>query len=77
MGLVLKFVFLRKTNRGIERGSVKLLPMSWVCVPQTPNSFVLLGWETSASDSRILRDAVNRQNGLKVPIGMNSHIIIS
>lgn len=32
--------------------------------------YVLLGWEGSAADSRVLRDAVNRNNGLKVPIGM-------
>ncbi|XP_028085400.1 uncharacterized protein LOC114286431 [Camellia sinensis] len=33
--------------------------------------YVLLGWEGSASDSRVLRDAVSRPNGLKVPTGMN------
>ncbi|XP_057774908.1 uncharacterized protein LOC130993865 [Salvia miltiorrhiza] len=31
--------------------------------------YVLSGWEGSASDSRVLRDAVNRVNGLKVPRG--------
>ncbi|CAL5324843.1 unnamed protein product [Camellia sinensis] len=31
--------------------------------------YVLPGWEGSASDSRVLRDAVNRPNGLKVPTG--------
>ncbi|KAL8543696.1 hypothetical protein ACS0TY_004312 [Phlomoides rotata] len=31
--------------------------------------YVLTGWEGSATDSRVLRDAINRQNGLKVPIG--------
>jgi hypothetical protein len=33
--------------------------------------YVLAGWEGSASDSRILRDAIIRENGLKVPIGMD------
>ncbi|KAI5325282.1 hypothetical protein L3X38_034356 [Prunus dulcis] len=31
--------------------------------------FVLPGWEGSASDSRVLRDAITRPNGLKVPNG--------
>ncbi|KAL8541981.1 hypothetical protein ACS0TY_003005 [Phlomoides rotata] len=29
--------------------------------------YVLTGWEGSAADSRVLRDAINRANGLKVP----------
>ncbi|XP_057766724.1 uncharacterized protein LOC130987124 [Salvia miltiorrhiza] len=32
-------------------------------------AYVLPGWEGSAADSRILRDALNRDNGLKVPKG--------
>ncbi|KAL6219007.1 hypothetical protein ACLB2K_012214 [Fragaria x ananassa] len=31
--------------------------------------FVLLGWEGSASDSRVLHDAVTRTSGLRVPTG--------
>ncbi|XP_057760252.1 protein ALP1-like [Arachis stenosperma] len=31
--------------------------------------YVLSGWEGSASDSRILRDAISRRNNLKIPIG--------
>ena len=31
--------------------------------------FVLSGWEGSAADSRILRDAISRHNRLKVPKG--------
>ncbi|KAK6152908.1 hypothetical protein DH2020_012547 [Rehmannia glutinosa] len=30
-------------------------------------TFVLSGWEASAADSRVLRDAVTRSNGLRVP----------
>ncbi|XP_062079541.1 uncharacterized protein LOC133783998 [Humulus lupulus] len=29
--------------------------------------YVLLGWEGSVADSRVLRDAISRTNGLKVP----------
>jgi hypothetical protein len=38
--------------------------------------YVLVGWEGSSSDSRVLRDAISRPNGLKVPIGMTILIII-
>ncbi|XP_020979204.1 protein ALP1-like [Arachis ipaensis] len=31
--------------------------------------YVLSGWEGLASDSRILRDAITRRNGLKIPVG--------
>lgn len=31
--------------------------------------YMLTGWEGSAADSRVLRDAVSRNNGLKVPQG--------
>ncbi|KAL4305887.1 uncharacterized protein [Arachis hypogaea] len=32
--------------------------------------YALSDWERSASDSRVLRDAINRRNGLKIPVGM-------
>ena len=35
--------------------------------------YVLAGWEGSAGDARVLPDAVNRENGFRVPIGMNAH----
>ncbi|KAL8479058.1 hypothetical protein ACS0TY_030816 [Phlomoides rotata] len=31
--------------------------------------YVLTGWEGSVADSRVLRNAINRENGLKVPRG--------
>ena len=31
--------------------------------------YVLPGWEGSAADGRVLRDAVTRRSGLKVPTG--------
>ncbi|PNX76503.1 hypothetical protein L195_g032452 [Trifolium pratense] len=40
-----------------------------VCTRDMRFIYVLAGWEGSASDSRVLRDAINRPNGLKVPIG--------
>ena len=32
---------------------------------------VLVSWEGSAADSRILRDALSRENGLQVPKGIS------
>ncbi|GLT25958.1 hypothetical protein SLA2020_010560 [Shorea laevis] len=40
-----------------------------VCSRNLQFVFVLPGWEGSASDSRVLRDAIARENGLRVPIG--------
>ncbi|XP_047951638.1 protein ALP1-like isoform X2 [Salvia hispanica] len=40
-----------------------------VCDPQLRFTYLLPGWEGSAADSRILRDAVTRPLGLKVPKG--------
>ena len=38
-----------------------------VCSRNMEFIFVLPGWEGSTSDSRLLRDALNRPNGLRVP----------
>ncbi|GAU43673.1 hypothetical protein TSUD_302360 [Trifolium subterraneum] len=40
-----------------------------VCSPDLQFIYVLPGWEGSAADSRVLRDAISRPNGLKVPQG--------
>ncbi|XP_021748661.1 uncharacterized protein LOC110714454 [Chenopodium quinoa] len=40
-----------------------------VCTPNMEFVFVLPGWEGSAHDGRVLRDAISRPNGLKVPQG--------
>ncbi|XP_057517975.1 uncharacterized protein LOC130798895 [Amaranthus tricolor] len=40
-----------------------------VCSPEMVFIYVLPGWEGSAHDGRILRDAISRPNGLKVPKG--------
>ncbi|KAI7992183.1 Protein ALP1-like [Camellia lanceoleosa] len=38
-----------------------------VCSQDTNFIYVLPGWEGSAADSRVLRDAINRPNGLRIP----------
>ncbi|KAL8484114.1 hypothetical protein ACS0TY_026708 [Phlomoides rotata] len=40
-----------------------------VCDRNMNYIYVLFGWEGSATDSRVLRDAVTRTHGLKVPTG--------
>ena len=40
-----------------------------VCNPSMEFIYVLPGWEGSAHDGRVLRDAISRPNGLKVPEG--------
>ena len=42
----------------------------------TPNlqfTYVLTGWEGSAADGRVLKDALSRKNGLKAPKGKKHH----
>lgn len=40
-----------------------------VCTPNMMFTYVLPGWEGSAADGRVLRDAITRKNGLRVPAG--------
>ncbi|XP_061367914.1 uncharacterized protein LOC133310936 [Gastrolobium bilobum] len=40
-----------------------------VCSQDCQFIYVLAGWEGSAADSRVLRDAISRTNGLRVPKG--------
>lgn len=46
-----------------------------VCDKNMNFVYLLTGWEGSAADSRVLRDAVTRPDGFKVPIGMQSQTI--
>ena len=41
-----------------------------VCSRDMKFIFVMPGWEDFASDSRVLRDALNKPTGLKVPAGI-------
>ena len=38
-----------------------------VCCPNMQFIYVLPGWEGSAHDGRVLRDAISRSQGLRVP----------
>ncbi|GJU73783.1 ALP1-like protein [Tanacetum coccineum] len=40
-----------------------------VCCPNMQFIYVLPGWEGSAHDGRVLRDAISRPDGLKIPQG--------
>jgi hypothetical protein len=39
-------------------------------------TFVLAGWEGTAHDALILRDALERENGLCVPQGIIKHVTL-
>ncbi|PPS18124.1 hypothetical protein GOBAR_AA02452 [Gossypium barbadense] len=43
--------------------------MLGVCTPDMQFVYVLPGWEGSVTDGRVLRDAISRRHGLKVPHG--------
>ncbi|CAN1153759.1 hypothetical protein LINPERPRIM_LOCUS14915 [Linum perenne] len=45
-----------------------------VCTPKLEFVYCLSGWEGSAHDGRVLRDALPRPNGLKVPEGKKKNI---
>ena len=44
--------------------------------PDLQFSYVLTGWERSPADGRVLKDALSRKNGLKVPKGKKNHLIV-
>ncbi|MFQ6656445.1 hypothetical protein Gotur_026553 [Gossypium turneri] len=46
--------------------------MLGVCTPEMQFVYVLSGWEGSIADGRVLRDAICRRHGLKVPHGKPS-----
>jgi hypothetical protein len=39
------------------------------CAPDMQFIYVLPGWEGSAQDARVLRDAISKPDGLRVPQG--------
>ncbi|GAB4829638.1 hypothetical protein Ancab_040643 [Ancistrocladus abbreviatus] len=51
-----------------RKGSIAMNVLG-VCSPDKQFIFVLPGWEGSAHDGRVLRDAISWPNGLKVPQG--------
>lgn len=57
-----------KTRYRNSKGYVTV-SMLGVCDVNMNFHYMLSGWEGSASDSRVLRDAVSRQYGLKIPTG--------
>ncbi|KAA0033262.1 retrotransposon protein [Cucumis melo var. makuwa] len=57
-----------RTRKGIATNVLR------VCDTKGDFVYVLAGWEGSAADSRILRDALSRENGLQVPKGQRYHL---
>ncbi|MFQ6635069.1 hypothetical protein Gotur_011066 [Gossypium turneri] len=59
---VLKFDKLRYQTRKGDRATNMLS----ICTPDMHFVYILLGWEGSIIDGRVLRDAISRRHGLKV-----------
>ncbi|PPD82820.1 hypothetical protein GOBAR_DD20249 [Gossypium barbadense] len=51
--------------------------MLGVCTPEIQFVYVLPGWEGSVADGRVLRDAISRRHGLKVPHGVSESNVSS
>lgn len=49
--------------------------MVGVCTPSMEFIYVLPGCEGSAHDGRVLRDAISRTNGLRVPQGRYQYFV--
>ncbi|XP_012851102.1 PREDICTED: putative nuclease HARBI1 [Erythranthe guttata] len=60
--------YLDKPRYRNRKGNVSINVLA-VCDDNMNFIYLLTGWEGSAADSRILRDAVTRDNGLRVPTG--------
>ena len=45
-----------------------------VCSQDMQFIYVLPGWEGSAADGRVLRNAISRRNGLRVPHGKRNRL---
>lgn len=58
-----------------RKGSISTNTLA-VCDRNLRFVYVLPGWEGSAGDSRILRDAIIRVHGLKVPKGFDHSFIL-
>ncbi|KAL0404375.1 UNVERIFIED_CONTAM: hypothetical protein Sradi_2078300 [Sesamum radiatum] len=54
-----------------RKGSIAVNVLG-VCDTDMRFIYVLAGWEGSAADSRVLRDAITHPTGLKIPRGMNA-----
>ncbi|KAL0409554.1 UNVERIFIED_CONTAM: hypothetical protein Sradi_1889800 [Sesamum radiatum] len=65
------YVRVREHEKGryrTRKGQVAVNVLG-VCNPNMQFIYVLLGWEGSAADSRVLPDAIHRPHGLRVPSG--------
>ncbi|KAH6828123.1 hypothetical protein C2S53_014964 [Perilla frutescens var. hirtella] len=64
-------VKVSKSDRGwyCNRKGQILVNVLGVCDRYMNFTYILTGWEGSATDARVLRDAITRNNGLRVPIG--------
>ncbi|KAL0453595.1 UNVERIFIED_CONTAM: hypothetical protein Slati_1337600 [Sesamum latifolium] len=57
-----------KARYRTRKGSIAI-NMLGVCDTEMRFIYILCGWEGSAADSRVLRDAINRPKSLRIPRG--------
>ncbi|XP_074303796.1 uncharacterized protein LOC141638288 [Silene latifolia] len=68
-------IFVRVHVANEERGRYRTrkgnlaMNVLGVCTPKMEFVFILPGWECSAHDGRVLREAISKPNGIKVPKG--------
>ncbi|KAL8481808.1 hypothetical protein ACS0TY_028087 [Phlomoides rotata] len=65
---------LPEKGRYMNRKGIVTINVLGVCDMNMKFVNVLTGWEGSAADSRVLRDAINRTHGLKVPKGFQREL---
>ena len=71
MRLILKLTLWRLISLGTGQKKNEIATnVLGVCSQDMQFIYILPGWEGSAADSRVLRDAIFRRDGLKVPKGM-------
>lgn len=67
MGHTYKLMCPQLTNQDtVQEKNVVATNVLGVCAPDMQFSYVLLGWEGSAADGRVVHDYLSRPNGFKV-----------
>ncbi|KAG8389911.1 hypothetical protein BUALT_Bualt01G0028200 [Buddleja alternifolia] len=67
-GYTISVVYKEKPSYRTRKGNISVNMLGVVDI-DTKFVYLLPGWQGSAADSRVLRDAVHRLNGLRVPTG--------
>ena len=70
MGLMLRSMYQQLTDLDIEPEKCEIATnVLGVCTPDMQFIYILPGWEGSAADGRVLRDAISKRNDLNISQG--------